>query len=220
MSPSPRPFGRFFARILSGLVVVAVLFVGLFVAYRALGNPFTTKQVDRTAPPVLTKLTDLSSFHAASGQFEVLVDIEHDVKWLPGFIAGDRTFFVGIGNVDATVDFAHLSDTDITVSKDAKSVVVQLPAAVLQPAIVDPAQSHVASRSRGVLNRVAGAFEDNPTSEAPLYEAAKAKITEAAAATDLLARAQTNTRATLTSMLQALGYENVSVVFGGGPAAS
>lgn len=212
--------GGFFSRIFSTLGIIAILAVAAIGGFRMIGNPFTTKHVDRTAPPVLTKLTDLASYHAASGQFEVLVDLESDVKWVPSFIAGERTFFVGVGSVDATVDFSQLTEDKIVVSKDGKSVTVTLPAPELQDAVVDPAQSHVASRNRGLINRVAGAFEDNPTSETKLYETAGAKITEAAKATDLLKRAQTNTRTSLTSMLKALGFENVTVVFDGPPLAS
>ena len=97
---------------------------------------------------------------------------------------------------------------------------VTLPAAKLEPAVIDPSQSHVASRNRGLVNRVTGAFEDNPTDETKLYETAQSKISAAAAATDLVSRAQNNTRATLTSMLESLGFEKVLIVFPGPPSAS
>ena len=56
-------------------------------------------------------------------------------------------------------------------------------------------------------------LSDNPTSERELYRLAQAKMQAAAASTDLVARAEQNTRAMLESMLRSLGYTQVSVTF-------
>jgi hypothetical protein len=194
------------------LVVVGVLFVG-GLSWKML-SPFSTTTKDRTAPPVLTRLRDLSEFHAASGDFEVLVDIEKDVKYLPSFIAGERVFFVGIGSVDAYVDFADLDDGSIVVSDDGSSVRVVLPAAQLGEPNLDTEQSHVANRDRGLLDRVGGMFVDNPTSEHELYVLAEDKLASAAEASELRQRAEDNTAQMLTNMLQAMGFDDVKVDFG------
>jgi len=141
------------------------------------------------------------------------VDVEKDVKYVPAFLAGERVFFVGVGSVEATVDFSTLDDSAIQISEDRTGVVVTLPRATLQPAVVDPARSHVADRDRGVFDRVAGMFSDNPTGETDLYEIAGAKIADAAAASELATRAEDNTRTMLTGMLESLGFERVVVRF-------
>ena len=53
------------------------------VASQLLASPFRTTQVDRTLPPVLVELRDLSDVHTAQGQFAVTVDVEQDVSWVP-----------------------------------------------------------------------------------------------------------------------------------------
>jgi hypothetical protein len=71
----------------------------------------------------------------------------------------------------------------------------------------------VFSRERGLLDRLGSVLSDNPTSERELYRLAQAKMQAAAASTDLVARAEQNTRAMLESMLRSLGYTQVSVTF-------
>jgi Protein of unknown function (DUF4230) len=201
------------------VVVVAAIITAGVVAVTAFKHPLKTVTVDRTPPVVLTKLQDLHEYHAASGTFEVLVDIEKDVKYVPKAIAGERTFFVGIGTVDAVVDFSKLDDSHVNAAADRTSATIVLPRAQLKPANVDPAQSHVAARDRGLLNRVSGAFSDNPTSEQELYVSAAAKMTAAATATGLQAKAEENTRSMLTSLLTQLGFSHVVIIFDG-PAVS
>jgi hypothetical protein len=92
----------------SGLVVAALVIAGVL-GVRLIHQPFKTKIVDRTPPVTLQQLRDLAEYKAASANFEVLIDIEKDVKWLPSAIAGERTFFVGVGSVDAVVDFGALT---------------------------------------------------------------------------------------------------------------
>ena len=69
------------------------------------------------------------------------------------------------------------------------------------------------SRERGLLDRLGSVLSDNPTSERELYQLAQAKMQAAAAQSDLLARAEQNTRAMLESMLRSLGYTDVTVTF-------
>jgi hypothetical protein len=78
---------------------------------------------------------------------------------------------------------------------------------------VDPQESYVASRDRGVLNRLGGVFSDNPTSERELYLAAERKIAVAAQTAGLQKRAEDNTRSMLTGLLGTLGYTDVHIEF-------
>src|SRR5947209_12725905 len=72
------------------------------------GNPFKQQIVDRSPAPLLLALQDLSQYHAATGTFQVLVDVEHDTPHVPSLISGERTTFLGTGSVDAMVDFSNL----------------------------------------------------------------------------------------------------------------
>jgi hypothetical protein len=197
------------------VVVLAAIVTAGVVAVSAFRHPIKTVTVDRTPPVVLTRLQDLAEYKAASGSFEVLVDIEKDVKYVPAALAGERTFFVGIGTVDAVVDFSALDAAHVTAAADRSTATIVLPRARLQPANVDPQQSHVVARNRGLFNRVSGAFSENPTSEQELYVQAAAKITDAATATGLQTKAEDNTRAMLTQLLNQLGFQHIEIRFDG-----
>jgi hypothetical protein len=192
--------------------------VALAVAASALGldflsSPFTTTVEDHSPPPILIEVRDLADFHAATSEWEVVVDQEHDVKYLPSFVAGERVQYVAIGTVDAVVDLGNINNHAIDFDRLANSVVITLPTPTLADPQIDHERSHVMNRDRGLFNRVGGVFSDNPTSESDLLRAAEAKMADAAAQSELVARAEDNTRAMLTSMLLSMGIEDVEIVF-------
>ena len=205
---------RRFSALITGIAFIAALIaVGAVVIGQLLGTPFSTETIDRSPPPVLVNLRDLSEYHAAQAQFEVTIDQEDDVAWMPSALAGERVQFVGVGSVDAVVDFTRLPAGAVVVGDDGTSVVVTLPSPVLAGPVLDHEQSHVMNRDRGLFNRVGGVFSDNPTSEDELYEAAMDKMATAAKATDLAARAKTNTTNMLTALFRSVGYKAVEVRF-------
>lgn len=193
------------------VVVIGAFFVGpgLF----GLGSPFSTETIDRTPPVVLTEISDLAEFRAAEAQFEVLLDKEDDVRWVPDFIAGERVQYVAVGSVDATVDFADLTEESIVYDESSGRAVVYLPAPTLGQPVIDFESSGVLNRDRGVLDRIGGAFVDSPTGEESLIVAAGDKMIEAVPATDLLERAEANTEEMLETLLGGVGVDDVDVVF-------
>ena len=209
----PRP-SRLRALVLAGLAAVAALAVaGRLDLFPSLPNPFGSETIDRTQPAILQSLADLSEYHAATGNFQVIVDTEKDTKFVPSFIRGERTVYVAGGSVDAVVDFSQLDERSIQVSPDRTSVSIVLPAPALAEPTVDPKESRVVSRDRGLLDRVGSAFSDNPAGERSLALAAQDKMRAAAAESDLRRRAEDNTRRMLEGMLRALGYTDVTVTF-------
>jgi hypothetical protein len=197
--------------VLAGLALVGVNRIADLVPH--LVNPFRTETVNRSGPAVLKALDDLHQYRAATGSFQVLLDIEKDATYLPSFLKGERTLFVANGHVDASVDFSDLSPKAVRVSPDRRSVIVTLPHATLSTPTVDPQASYVAGRDRGLFDRIAGFFADNPTSERPLYLEAEPRLTAAAAQAGLTQRAEENTRAMLRSLIGSLGFDDVQVNF-------
>src|SRR6266545_3073738 len=94
-------------QILGVLLTVVVLALGVMGLTSLLPNlnPFKTQEVDRSGPVLLQSIKDLSQYHAAAGEFQVVIDLEKDVKFLPDFLAGTRALFVAYGSVNAFVDF-------------------------------------------------------------------------------------------------------------------
>jgi hypothetical protein len=202
-----------FKKFLGGAALVAGLIVAGVVGFQLLHSPFTTVTKDHSPPPVLTELRDLADFHAAQAQFEVTLDLEKDVKYVPSALAGERVQFVGVGTVDAVVDFSSIGAGAAQISDDNKTVVVTLPSAYATEPVLNHNESHVMNRDRGLINRIAGIFNDNPTSEDTLYKAAMGKMADAAKQTDLLQRAEEHTTFVLTGMLKSMGFEKIDIVF-------
>jgi Protein of unknown function (DUF4230) len=202
-----------FKNFLGGAAVVAGVVVAGVVAFQLLDSPFTTVTKDHSPPPVLLELRDLSDFHAAQAQFEVTLDLEKDVKYVPSAIAGERVQFVGVGTVDAVVDFNSIGTGAVQLSDDDTSVVITLPSPYAMQPVLDHDQSHVMNRDRGLLNRLGGIFNDNPTSEASLYDAAMSKMADSAQQTDLIQRAEEHTTFVLTGMMKSMGFEKIDIVF-------
>jgi len=199
---------------LGALGVLAVLAVLLqSVGIPGLHNPFGSRSVDRSPPPLLQALEDLSRYQGATGNFQIVVDAERDVANVPSVLAGERTLFLAQGTVDGYVEFGGLGPDAIRTSPDRRSVTLTLPPATLSEPRVDPAQSRVVSRQRGVLDRLGGVLSDNPTSERELYLTAQQRMLDAAEQSDLRARTEENTRSMLVGMLTGLGYTDVRVEF-------
>ena len=199
--------------VLAGLAALAVIAVLLLIGPL---NPFGTDTEDRSQPVLLKSLENLSDYHAATANMQVVVDVEEDARLLPSFIKGERTLFVAAGTVDAAVDFRGLAkDPDaVKVSDDRRSVKLTLPAPKLLEPQLDPDRSRVYDRDRGVLDRVEDAVSDRPGDEQPLYQLAEDKLAAAAAADPkLLQTAERNTRSMLEGLLRGLGFRNITIDF-------
>ena len=178
------------------------------------GNPFGTETVDRTGPAVLKSIENLRDFRAASGHFEVIVDVEEDARFVPAKIKGERVLFVAIGSVDAGVDFRGLEDGAVDVSDDGKGVSLELPPATFREPELDLERSYVYDRDRGAIDRLQSLFGDDAGVERELYPLAEEKLANAARdGSGLLARAERNTRLMLEGLLRSLGFTRVDVRF-------
>jgi Protein of unknown function (DUF4230) len=199
------------------LVVLALVLSAVHLLPQ-LRNPFGETTTDRSQPVVLKSISQLSRYEAASGSFEVVVDLKSS-SFLPSFIEGSDTLFVGQGSDIAYVDFSQLKGQAINVSANRTAVTVNLPKAQLEPAVLNVKQSYVFAQQQGVANRIGNFFSGNPNNQQKVYEAAQTKIQNAAKSSALLADAQKNTQAMLTSMLKSLGFEQVTVTFGQGQSS-
>ncbi|MFI6738007.1 DUF4230 domain-containing protein [Nonomuraea sp. NPDC050451] len=200
-------------RYVAGFLVLAVLLVvGGRLAWTWL-NPLGEQVIDRSQPVLLQSIKDLSRFEAATGNFQVVVDLEKDANFLPDAIKGTRTLFVGAGAVDAYVDFSGLAGDAVTVTEDRTQATVRLPRAQLEKPNLDNSRSYVFAQQRGLFDRVQDFLSGSPGDQRELYLLAEKKITEAAVASDLRARADTNTKAMMTGLLKSLGFTKVTVKF-------
>ena len=199
------------AVIVAGVVVITAVHL-----LPHLRNPFAESTTVRSQPPLLKSITALSRYQAASGSFQVLVDLSRKTQYLPSFLEGSQTLFAGQGTVAAYDDFSQLGRGDIQIAPGRTVVTVRLPQPQLEPATLNIRQSYVFAQQQGLLNRIGNFFSGNPGNQQQVYLAAQQKIQAAASHSPLLAQAKSNTRSMLTSMLHALGFSQVTVTFGAG----
>jgi hypothetical protein len=205
--------GLFWLAGIIGLAIVLVLGVqvsGLMPSWR---NPFAKETTDRSQPPLLLSIQNLSRYVAAEGNFQVVIDLQKDRKYVPDFLLGERTLFVGAGSVECYVDFAKISEGAVVQSADRKSVEIKLPAPQLGKTNLDLDQSYVFAENRGLINRLGEVFGGDPNRQREAYQLAEERIGTAARDSGLSDRARENTRKMLEGLLRSLGYETVSVTY-------
>ena len=201
------------------VVLVALVYAGLEAVHKLPHwlNPFGETTKDRSAPVVLNSIQNLSRYEAATGNYQVVVDLEKDAKFLPGQLRGERTLFVGNGSVDAYVDFSHIAGTALTIDKANSTVTLKVPHAQLEKTNLDPKHSYVFARQRGLFNRFGDFFSSNPNQQQQLYVLSAQKIQAAANSSGLAQRADANTKQMLANLLKALGFKTVTVTFATSP---
>jgi hypothetical protein len=207
--------------IVAAIVAAIVLIVVLSAVHLLpqLRNPFAETTTVRSQPVILKSITNLSRYEAASGSFQVVVDLTKRTSLIPSFLEGSETLFIGQGTDIAFVDFATLKSGAITVNSNRTSVTVTLPKPQLEPAVLNVNQSYVYAQQQGLFNRIGNFFSGNPNSQQQVYQIAQGKIETAAKQSPLLADAQKNTEGMLTGMLTSLGFQHVTVNFGAQPAS-
>ncbi|MFF4085296.1 DUF4230 domain-containing protein [Streptomyces nigra] len=197
------------------VLVLAVFFAGIRLSVLpGLKDLFGTETRDRSGPALLQSIQDMSRYDAASGNFQIVVDLEKDAKFLPDAVRGTRTLYVGAGTVDAYVDLGKVGEDDVTVDEDRTTATLRLPHAVLGRPALDPDRSYAVSKQRGLLDRLGDLFSDNPNGEQAVQKLAVRHIGNAAKKSGLTARAEKNTTDMLRGLLRSLGFEAVKVTYG------
>jgi hypothetical protein len=209
------PGGRWLGRAIGAIAAVLVILLVLSAVHLLpqLRNPFAETTTDRSGPVLLKSITSLSRYEAATGSFQVVVDLSQR-SLLPSFLQGSETLFIGQGADIAFVDFAGLKSQAITTNANRTSVTVRLPKAQLEPAVLNVSQSYVVAQQQGLFNRIGNFFSGNPNSQQQVYVLAQQKIQTAARQSPLVPQAEKNTQQMLQGMLTSLGFQHITVTFG------
>jgi hypothetical protein len=199
------------AAVVVGLIVLAGLqLTNVWPIFR---NPFAEQTTDRSQPPLLKSIRDLSRYVAAEGNFQVVVDTQRNRENVPDFLLNERTLFVGAGSVEAYVEFGAIGEGALVESADGTSVEVKLPAPQLGDVDLDMDNSYVFAEERGLINRLQEIVGGDPNRQQQVYQLAEERITAAARDSGLQARAEENTRKMLEGLLRSLGYQIVKVTY-------
>ena len=157
--------------------------------------------VDVSQPTVVNKIQQLQRLETVVYKLDKIVSGERENAILPDFLAGDRLLMLVHGEVVAGVDFSGLKSGDVVVN--GKRVRLHLPDAQLFATHLDNTRTRVYSRQTGLLVPV------DPNLESRVRQEAERQLQQAALLDGILKTANGNARATLTSLLQGLGFERV-----------
>jgi hypothetical protein len=187
-----------FAGFLAGfaLATVAALVVIWLLFFR---DP---TRIDISRPVVVQQIQQLQRLETVVYRMEKIVSGSADSKYLPRMFAGDRLLLIVYGEVTAGVDLGALDASQVSIT--GKSVVVTLPEPSLFTTRVDNARTRVYTRETGLFT------SPDPDLESDVRREAERQMTQAALDGGILKAAATNARATLTSLLQGLGFESVT----------
>lgn len=197
------------AAVLIGLIPVG-LTVGTAIPWPSLSWESETR--DTSSVPLLITMRNIADYHAATGTFQTMVERTVDAPG-PSWLNGERIALYTVGSVDAVVDFGQLTEDDIEVSDDRRSVIIELPAVTLTNAALDPMETRVVGHDRGLFNRIDDAASNLPPDYRDLYVSGQGRLNQAAHASDLRVKGEANTRAMLTGMIQSLGFDSVEITF-------
>lgn len=204
------------AKLLTAVVILIVVLLAALrlLVFGGLDDVFGTEEHDRSGPTLLKSIQDMSRYDAASGNFQVVVDLEKDAEYLPDAIRGTRTLYVGAGTVDAYVDLGKVGENDVKVDEERTSATINLPHAQLGKPALDTEHSYAVSKQRGLLDRLGDLFSDNPNGEQAVQRLAVKHIGDAAEDSKLTDRAEANTTDMLEGLLKSLGFKEVKVTYG------
>jgi hypothetical protein len=129
-----------------------------------------------------------------------------DRGWLD-WAAGDRISLFAVARIGAGVDLGELTEDDLDVDTEARSVRLTLPAATVTYVALDNEATHVYDRDTGIFTR------GSPELEATARRAAEEIMVDDVIENGLLEDATETARTVLTDFMSALGYEDITVRF-------
>jgi Protein of unknown function (DUF4230) len=162
---------------------------------------------DTSVPAVVQKIQRLNRLETVVYSIDTVVEGNKSSAVLPDLLAGDRILLVVHGQSIAGIDLSQLKpeDVQITESGSNRSIHVTLPASQLFVTNIDNQHTRVFARSTGLLVPVDQNLESETRAKA------EQQLQQAALTDGILDAARKNARATVTTLLYSLGFQNVDV---------
>jgi len=196
---------------LSGILLAALMSVfalwlrpggGIVHLLRAALGSSTFLNVEQ--PVVVRQIQQLRRLETVLYTLENVVEGEHNyTSILPKLLTADRILLIGHGEVVAGIDLGKIGSDDVVVQ--GRSVTLRLPKAEIFSTRIDNQKTRVYSRDTGILVPV------DPNLETDVRREAERQLREAALRDGILEAAGRNGRATLTSFLKGLGFQQVEI---------
>jgi hypothetical protein len=160
-------------------------------------------RIDLSRPAVVQRIQRLQRLETVIYSMEKIVSGEQVNAYLPRLLAGDRILLIVHGEVTAGIDLGRLDDSKIDVT--GRRIEIELPAAEVFSARLDNERTKVYSRETGLFS------SPDPNLESEVRREAERQIRQAAIEGGILKTAAENSRATLSGLLEGLGFESVII---------
>lgn len=157
--------------------------------------------IDGSQNTVVDRIQRLQRLETVVYTMDKVVTGAKENSILPDFLAGDRLLMLVHGEVVAGIDFSGLKSGDVKVS--SRQVRLHLPTAQVFSVRLDSAKTRVYSRQTGLL------VPTDPNLETQVRQEAERELQESALGDGILRTAQQNATATISSLLQGLGFEKI-----------
>lgn len=163
----------------------------------------TAISIDR--PAVVREIRSLNRLETTTAIIDKVIEAGQEGNALYNLLLGDRIILIAAGEVIAGVDLSKLRDEDIILSPDGSTATITLPPAEVLVSRLDNEQTQVYDRERGILTK------GNVDLESEARRVAEQEIVRAACERGLLTRAAEDGRTRMTGLIEALGFEQVTV---------
>jgi len=205
--------GGFFIFLLA--LVLGAAAMAVFVRHATAGflarvaDKITGRQTtyDTSVPAVVQRIRRLNRLETVVYSIDTVVEGSKTSDVLPDVLAGDRILLVVHGQSIAGVDLSQLKpeDVQITESNGSRAIHVTLPASQLFLTTLDNQRTRVYARSTGLLVPADQNLETDTRAKA------EQQLQQAALGDGILDAARKNARATVTTLLYTLGFNQVDV---------
>jgi Protein of unknown function (DUF4230) len=162
-----------------------------------------TSTYDTSVPAVVQRIQRLNRLETVVYSIDTVVEGARSSPVLPDLLAGDRLLLVVHGQSIAGIDLSQLKPEDVRIN--GQSIHVTLPASQLFVTTLDNQHTRVYARSTGILVPVDQNLETDTRAKA------QEQLQQAALADGILDTARKNARATITTLLYSLGFQQVDV---------
>jgi hypothetical protein len=163
---------------------------------------------DTSVPAIVQRIQRLNRLETVVYSLDTIVEGSKSSAVLPDLLAGDRILLVVHGQAIAGIDLSQLKSEEIHITENSngtRSIRVTLPASQLFTTTLDNQHTRVYARSTGLLVPV----DQNLESETRVR--AEQQLQQTALSDGILDAARKNARATITTLLYTLGFQQVDV---------
>jgi hypothetical protein len=157
--------------------------------------------IDISQPTVIASIQRLARLESVIYTMDKVVEGDRSSQYLPDILTGDKLLMVVHGQAVAGVDLSQVQAANVQI--DGRSVLVTMPPAQLLSVSLDNSKTRVYSRITGLL------VPADPNLESEVREKAEADLRQSALDSGILTTAEGNARATLTTMLHSLGFQQI-----------